>query len=101
MESAATRIEPLELESAATHSQPQDGISLKLYPAAGTRVSRRMEPAVTRIQPLELESAANHSQPQDRIDKLNSHLRLKVNLNSSLLPVLEYRWGTPIFREPC
>ena len=54
MESAV--IEPPELKSAATYSQLQDGISLKWYPAAGTRVTRQS--AVTRIQPPELELAA-------------------------------------------
>ena len=57
MESALTRIELLELESAAAFSQPLDGNSLKSYPSAGTRVSRRMESALSRIQVPELESA--------------------------------------------
>ena len=57
MESGVTRIEPPELESAATYSQSQDKTSLKSYPVAETQVTRRMEPAVTRIHPPELESA--------------------------------------------
>ena len=67
MESGVTRIEPPELESAATYSQSQDKTSLKSYPVAETQVTRRMEPAVTRIHPPELESAATHSQPQDGV----------------------------------
>ena len=55
--SAASRVQPPQLESAASHSQLQDGISLKLYPAARSRVSRRLKSAVTRIQPSELKSA--------------------------------------------
>ena len=35
MESAVTRIEPLELESGAVYSQPLNGISLTSYLAAG------------------------------------------------------------------
>ena len=62
MESAVTRIE--ELESAATHSQPHDGINLKLHPAAGTRVSRRIESAVTRIKQPKLKSIVGRSQSQ-------------------------------------
>ena len=67
MESAVTRIQPPELESAMGPSQlqlvssrrnsshPQDRISRNSYPAARTRVSWRMESAATRIQPPELE----------------------------------------------
>ena len=64
MESTVTCIEPPEFKSPATHSQPQDGISLKLYPATGTQVSRGTESATNRIQPPELESAAGQNQPQ-------------------------------------
>ena len=70
MESAATRIQPPELESAVgwsqpqlvtsrrNSSQPQDGISRNLYPAAGTQDSRGRESNTTHIQPPERESAA-------------------------------------------
>ena len=54
--SVARRIQLEELESATTHNQLQDVVSLKLYPATGTRVSRGMESAVTRIHGPELES---------------------------------------------
>ena len=36
---------------------------------------------------------------QERIDKLNQHLRVKVNLNSALFPVLEYRCPPPIHAQ--
>ena len=36
---------------------------------------------------------------QERIDKLNQHLRVKVNLNSSLFPVLEYRCPPPTYTQ--
>ena len=68
MESAVTRIEPPELESAATHSQSQGGISLNLYPAvsAATRIQPpELESAVTCIQPPELETAATCIQPPE------------------------------------
>ena len=76
MESAVTRIQRPELKSAVGLSQPQlvsshrnssqpwDGVNRNSYPAAGTRVSRRMESAVTCIQPPELETAVGRSQPQ-------------------------------------
>ena len=58
METALNHIHLLELESAAVHSQPQDGISLKSDPGAGARVSRRIVSAVTRIQSPKLDLAA-------------------------------------------
>ena len=64
MQSAVTRTQLPKLESAATHSQPQDGISLKSYPAAGTRVSSRKE-SVTGIQLVS--NQQDLSQLQDRI----------------------------------
>ena len=45
-------------------SQSQNGIKLKSYPAAGTRVKCRMESDVTCIQPPELQAAMGQSQPQ-------------------------------------
>ena len=88
IESAATRSEPPELESAAgwsqlqlvssrrNLSQPWDGVSRNLYLAAATRVScriesartqvgRRIESAVTCIQPLGLETAPTYIQPPE------------------------------------
>ena len=73
---AASRVQPAELELAAGQnqlqlvsscqnlSQPQDGISLKSYQGAGTRVRRRIVSAVTPIQPRELQSVVGQSQPQ-------------------------------------
>ena len=58
MKSVVTRIKLPKLESATTHSQPQDEISLMLYPASRALVRRRMECAVTRIQLPELELVA-------------------------------------------
>ena len=75
MEPAITRIQPPELESAATHSHPQDGISLKSYLAAKTRVSGRMESAVTRIQPPELQSAG--TRVSCRIESAATRIQLR------------------------
>ena len=36
----------------------------------------------------------------DVMKNLQKHLRVKVNLKSSLFPVLEYWWGTPSFLNP-
>ena len=58
----ASRFQPAELESAATRSQLQDGISCNSHRAARTRVSCRMESALSRIQPSELEPAVGCSQ---------------------------------------
>ena len=38
-------------------SQRYDGVSCNLYPAAGNRVTRRMESALSCIESAELESA--------------------------------------------
>ena len=74
MESAVTHIQSRELKSAVgqTHlqlvssrwnsSQPQDRINRNSYPAAATKVNRRMESAATRIQLPEPESAIGWSQ---------------------------------------
>ena len=83
-ESAATRIQSPELESAVEQSQPQlvsnswnssqswDGVSRNSYPAAGTRVSRRMQLAVTCIQPLELNTTATRIQPPElELDRIS------------------------------
>ena len=75
---AVTCKQPPELESATTHSQPQDGISLKSDPGAGARVIRRMESAATRIQPPELESAVSCIQPLE----LDSTARRRDSCNS-------------------
>ena len=75
MESAATSIQPSELEPAvgqsqsqlvSSHrnlSQPQDRISHNSYPVTRTRVSCRMESTATCIHPPELETATTRIQP--------------------------------------
>ena len=55
--------QPQLVSSHRNSSQPQDRISRNSYPAAGTRVNRRMESATIRIQLPEL------GYPQDRISR--------------------------------
>ena len=63
----------MPLIAAATRSQPQDGISLKSYPAAaGTRVTRGIWSAVTRIQQLELDPTVGRSHLQLVSSRRNS-----------------------------
>ena len=86
MESAVTRIELPEPKSAATHSQPQEGISLKLCSGARIRVMRRMESVVARIQLLELKSAVGRSQRQVVSNHCNSSQpqdTISISCNSS------------------
>ena len=85
MESALTRFQQSELESAATHSQLQDGISLKSYPSAETWVSRRMESAVTGIKSPELGPAVEQSQPQLVSSSWNSS-QLLQRISRNLYP---------------
>ena len=68
MEPAVTRIQPPELESVATHSQPQNGVSFKSYPIVGIRVNRRMKSSVTLIQPPEIRSAIGRIRVSRRIE---------------------------------
>ena len=77
MESPVTRIQLPELKSVVgrslpqlvstrrNSSQPQDKISWNSYPAAVTRVKRRMESAATHIQLPELETSATRIQPPE------------------------------------
>ena len=69
------------------HSQPQNKISLKSYPAARTRVSCRIESAATCIQPPELESAVGWNQASliSSRQNLRQSQLVSSNWNSSYL----------------
>ena len=62
----------MPLIAAATRSQPQNGISLKSYPAAGARVTRGIWSAVTRIQQPELDPTVGRSHLQLVSSRRNS-----------------------------
>ena len=59
LEPAAGRSQPQLVSSRWNSSQPQDRISSNSYPAAGTRVSCKMESGIICIQALKLETAAS------------------------------------------